>query len=608
MGSLVPVLSLRSAGLSFGPTPLVDDASLAIARGDKSCLVGPNGAGKSSLLKALAGLLDLDPGERFARPGVLVGYLPQETAAAGGTSVWDFVRSGAGRTVDAPRFERQAVALLERLGLDPGAQVATLSGGAVRRADLARALAGEPDVLLLDEPTNHLDIPTIEWLEETLLDFRGGLLVVSHDRAFLTRLTRRTFWLRLGRLLRLDAGFERFERWSEEVFAAEDAEARRRRQRLAAGRRWLERGVTARRRRNRGRLRRLTELREERARRAVAERRVRFIVDAVAPGGKLAVEARRIRKGFGDKIVFRDFSTRVLRGDRVGIIGPSGAGKTTLLRMLTGDLEPNFGTVRLGTGLRAAYFDQLRATLDEEATVIEILCGKGSDTVVVDGKQRHVVGYLRDFLFDEGRARSPAKSLSGGERSRLLLAKLFLRPSNLLALDEPTNDLDTDSLDVLLDVLGAYEGTLLVVSHDRDFLDRLVTSVIVLDGEGGAVEYAGGYSDYLRQRPASVAEAEAKPGPKRQAQRRRAGERPGRLRHRLGQELERLSARIEALEAEVAGLESRLTEPDFYGRDRQGFAAAAERLERARDELEAAADRWLDLAAAAEAGEAEARR
>jgi ATP-binding cassette subfamily F protein uup len=590
---MAPVVALAGARISFGGRPLVESAEIALGRGERACLVGRNGAGKSTLLKALAGEIELDGGARFQQPGTRVSYLPQEPRPSAGATVAEHVAAG----LAAPdRAEHRIAALLDRLSLDGARPVASLSGGEARRADLARALVGEPDILLLDEPTNHLDLPTILWLEEELTSLSAGLLTISHDRAFLARLTRRTFWLDRGRVLILERGFASFEDWAGEVAEQEGAAAHRLDKRIEAETRWYNRGITARRKRNEGRRRALDALRRQRRERIRPQGRAKLSAAASDPGGRLVIDAQGIAKSFatpaGERVILRNFSTRLLRGDRVGVIGPNGAGKTTLLKLLTGQLAPDCGTVRLGTNLEMLLFDQKRESLDPELSLWKTLAPSG-DSVMMRGEPRHVVAYLRDFLFEERQALQPVKSLSGGERSRLLLARLLARPSNLLVMDEPTNDLDLDTLDLLEEVLADYPGTLLLVSHDRDFLDRLVTSVIALEGDGRATEYPGGYSDYLRQRPAPP-EPQPKKAPPRPEPAPR-GQRKERLSFKEQRELEELPGRLDALSAEIAALERRLAEPDFYGRDPKGFAAATARLGAATADRSAAEERWLEL-------------
>jgi ABC transport system ATP-binding/permease protein len=593
------LVALRGATITFGGRPLFQDVEFGIGRGDRACLVGRNGSGKSTLMKVLAGQIALDDGERFVQPGTRIAYLEQEPDFRNLGSVRDFVATGL---PEADRDEAHRVdAVLDRLGLAGDRPPSQLSGGESRRAALAHAIVGEPDVLLLDEPTNHLDLPTIEWLEGELQGFRGGLLLISHDRAFLNALSRRTLWLDRGAIRETERGFKEFEAWQQEVFAAEDEAAHKLDRKIAAEMKWLREGISARRTRNMGRVRALGQLRRDRAERIKGGRQVRLAVSEGETSGRLVIEAENLSKSFegpsGRRDLVRGFSTRILRGDRVGIIGPNGAGKTTLLKMLTGTLEPDEGTVRLGTNLLPVYFDQRRASLDPEATIQETLCPAGGDTVTFGGQARHVASYMKDFLFDPGRKDSPVKSLSGGERNRLLLATLFAKPSNLMILDEPTNDLDMDTLDLLEDVLGEYDGTLLLVSHDRDFLDRLVTGVIAVEGEGRVQEYAGGYSDYLLQRPPP-----AEPPPEKQ--KRRDGAQPSapaapkakrKLSYKEQRELDELPGRMEKLTAEIAKLRAELGDPDLFSRSPDRFAGAGARLGEAEAELAAAEERWIEL-------------
>ena len=591
-----PLISLRNASVRLGPEPLFTALSVAVADADRICLVGRNGAGKSSLLKALAGLVELDGGERLQRVRTTVVYLPQEPRLDPRLSVLDATLCGSQATNRSELATHRAAALLDRFELDPERRIAELSGGEARRVDLARVLLGEPDVLLLDEPTNHLDLPTIERLEGDLAGRRGGLVLVSHDRAFLAAVSRTTWWLDRGRLRVLEQGFGAFEAWSEQILAQEETELRKLDRTIELETEWSHHGITARRRRNQGRLRRLHALRAERARRSTPQGRVKLTAATDPAGGQLVIEAAEISKRCGERAIVRDFSTRIMRGDRVGIVGPNGCGKTTLLRLLTGQLAPDIGTVRLGANLSIGSIDQRREALDLDATPWQTLCPGGGDQVSVQGRSQHVIGYLRDFLFRPEQARTAIRALSGGERNRLLLAKQLARPANLLVLDEPTNDLDMDTLDLLQEVLVEFAGTLLLVSHDRDFLDRLVTSVIAFEGGGRLQEYAGGYSDMLRQRAAAQAPM-AKPQPlPRSRTTRKAAPRPTRARGPTERDLDRLIGRIEVLSDEIRRLEGELADPDLFRRDPEAFAARTDRLARARAELEPAEERWLDLA------------
>jgi len=607
-----PLVALKEARLAFGPVPLFAGMSLGLGRGDRLCLVGRNGSGKSTLLAVLAGETDLDAGERFVQPGTRVARLPQDPAPPTGIRLIDYAIADLPPD-DAGRLRARAIALLQQSGLDPERTGDGLSGGELRRAALVRALAKEPDILLLDEPTNHLDLPAIERLEQELSHFAGALLVISHDRAFLNRVSNGVLWLDRGRVHRLDAAFDRFDAWAESLNEEEDQARHRLDREIHREERWLARGVTARRKRNQGRLARLNVLREQRARWLHPSGLVKLAVDLGSQGGDTVIEAKHLNKSVpqpdgGRRMLVRDFSTRIRRGERIGLIGPNGAGKTTLVRLLIGDLAPDGGTVRLGSNVAPLYFDQRRESLGAEATPWRILAPDGGDSVVVQGRQRHVVSYLRDFLFDEAQARQPVRSLSGGEKNRLLLARLFTKPGNLLVLDEPTNDLDMETLDLLTELLDDYEGTVLLVSHDRDFLDRLATGILALEGDGEVRDYAGGYSDYLAQRGGAT----AAPGGREKTPAPLAGkaERPARAATKLSykeqRELESLPVQIAQLEAELVALERRLSDPAFYGRDPSGFAAATRDLEGTRDRLSCAEDRWLELETKREALAAQA--
>jgi len=593
-----PLLLLQNIALTFGGTPLLEAAELAVGGRERLCLVGRNGSGKSTLLKIAAGLVEADAGSRFVQPGATVRYLPQEPDLSGFPTTLAYVEAGLGPGDDAYR----ARYLLEQLGLTGDEEPARLSGGEARRAALARVLAPEPDILLLDEPTNHLDLPAIEWLESELAGLRSALVLISHDRRFLSDLCRATVWLDRGVTRRLDRGIDHFESWRDEVLEQEERERHKLDRKLVAEADWLRYGVTARRKRNQGRLRALEAMRQERREQRRAVGQVKMVAAEAEVSGKLVIEAKDITKAYGAEPVVRGFSTRIQRGDRIGIVGPNGAGKTTLLNLLTGALEPDSGTVRLGANLEMVTLDQRRAALDPAATVRDTLTGGRGDTVFVGGQPRHVISYMKDFLFAPEQAGSPVAALSGGERGRLLLARALATPANLLVLDEPTNDLDLETLDLLQELLADYPGTVLLVSHDRDFLDRTVTSVIVAEGNGRWLEYAGGYSDMVAQRGAGVAAkaAPAKPAakpaaasPPKTAEPRPAAKR--RLSFHEKHALETLPQRIAALEAEVQGLQQKLAEPDLYARDRAAFEAAGAALATAQADLAAAEEEWLRL-------------
>ena len=619
-----PLLSLRDAAIGFGGPPLFEGLTLHIAKGDIACLVGRNGCGKSTLMKLIVGELEPDAGGRYAEPGLTVAYLAQEPAMQVGASVYDWVAVDIAHGRPQEVHPRHIVdAALSLFGLDGRRDVASLSGGERRRAALAQAFADPPDLLLLDEPTNHLDIATIRWLEGAVRKYRGAALVVSHDRTFLANVTNSILWLERGRLRQTAQGFAAFDDWCEQVLDEEAREAKRLDSRLRDEARWLLRGVTARRRRNQGRLRKLEQMRAARAALLQDTGRIRAKIDDGEVRSKLVVEARDIAKSFapagGDdsadtRTIVEGFSTRILRGDRIGIIGPNGAGKTTLLKMLIGEIEPDSGHVRVGKALSLAYFDQERSLLDPKATLKSTLCESGGDLVRVGDSVRHVRGYLKDWLFDPREAEARVATLSGGQGNRLMLAKVLATPSDLLILDEPTNDLDMDTLDLLQGLLADYAGTLILVSHDRDFLDKTVSSTIVLEGDGTVREYAGGYADYLVQRRDAPAR---KSGPAASAPKKTgaatAADAPAkprtatRLSYKNRRALDLLPGQMAALEAEIAALEAELSDSGLYSADPDRFARAAARLEAARTELSAAEERWLTLEARREEIEA-ARR
>ncbi|NVO13442.1 MAG: ATP-binding cassette domain-containing protein [Rhodoplanes sp.] len=592
-----PLVQLKDIGLTFGGHPLLDGVELAVAAGERLCLVGRNGSGKSTLLKIAAGLIEPDRGTRFVQPGATVRYLPQEPDFADAATVLAYVEAGLGPGDDPHR----AHFLLEELGLTGDEDPATLSGGEARRAAIARVLAPEPDILLLDEPTNHLDLPVIEWLDETLKISRAAMVMISHDRRFLADLSRVTVWLDRGKLRRIDRGFSEFEAWRDDVLAEEEREQHKLDRKIVAEEHWMRYGVTARRKRNMRRVGELQALRQARREFRGAAGSVALAATQAEKSGTLVIEAERISKAYDDRPIVTDFSTRIRRGDRIGIIGPNGSGKTTLLSLLTGTLTADEGVVRLGANLEMATLEQNRDSLDPTATVAETLTGGHGDSVMVDGKPRHVVGYMKDFLFAPEQARTPLGVLSGGERGRLMLARALAKPSNVLVLDEPTNDLDLDTLDVLEEMLGDYAGTVLLISHDRDFLDRVVSAVIVPEGDGRWTEYAGGYSDMISQRggdllrtaPAKPAKEKAEasaPAPTRE---------PKAAKRRLGfnekHALETLPKTMAKLQKTIATLHQKLADPKLFGRDRKAFDEASRAAAAAEAELAAAEERWLEL-------------
>jgi ABC transport system ATP-binding/permease protein len=592
-----PLIQLKDIRLTFGGTPLLSGVELSVSPMERVCLIGRNGSGKSTLLKIMAGLVEPDAGTRFVQPGATVRYLPQEPDFGDHKTALAYVEAGLGPGDD----HYQARYFLEQLGLSGDEDPAHLSGGEARRAALARVLAPSPDILLLDEPTNHLDLPTIEWLEAELENSRSALVLISHDRRFLTNLSRATAWLDRGQIREIDRGFAAFESWRDEVLAEEEREQHKLDRKIVNEEHWLRYGVSGRRKRNVRRLGLLHEMRAERRNYRGATGSANLAAAEADKSGKLVVEAKNIVKTYGDRKIVDGFSTRIQRGDRVGIVGPNGAGKTTLVNLLTGATEPDSGSVRLGVNIEMATLDQHRESLDPKSTLSEALTGGRGDHVIVGGRPKHVVSYMKDFLFSQEQIRTPLEVLSGGERGRLMLARALAKPSNLLVLDEPTNDLDLETLDVLEEMLGDYEGTVLLISHDRDFLDRVVTSAVVPEGNGKWIEYAGGYSDMLVQRgadlkreavkaPAVDEKKEAKPAvaPVAAAAKRR-------LSFNEKHALETLPKTIAKLQDEIAKQQKLLDDPDLYAKDRKKFEQASSAIAAAQAELAAAEDRWLEL-------------
>ena len=623
------LLGMRDVRVAFGGPPVLDEAAFSIDRGERVCLLGRNGAGKSTLMKLLDGTIRPDQGEVVRQTGVTVARLEQEIPADLAGTAFDIAAGGlgdagtllakyhdasvrVGATGDAAalreldrlhhaldaagawQLQTRVETVLSHLGLDPDAPFARLSGGRKRQALLARALVRDPDVLLLDEPTNHLDVDAIEWMEEFLVDRGATLLFVTHDRAFLRRLATRIIELDRGRLVDWGAGYDGYLERKEAALAAEERQWAEFDRKLAREEAWIRQGIKARRTRNEGRVRALEALRRERGSRRERGGAVRMQAQEAERSGRLVIEARNAGFAHGDRSVVRGLTTTIARGDRVGLIGPNGSGKTTLLRLLLGELPPDDGTIRHGTGLEIAYFDQMRDQLDPDRTVFDSIAD-GAETVEIGSNRKHVLGYLQDFLFPPDRARTPVRALSGGERNRLLLARLFTRSFNLLAMDEPTNDLDIETLDLLEDLLLEFSGTLLVVSHDRAFLDNVVTSTLVMEGHGVVGEYVGGYADWLRQRRTVAAPAAAAAG-------RRAAqvapppreERKRRLSYKEAQELAALPDRIDALEREREGLYAALADPAL-ARDGAAMAEATRRLAALEDTLAAAVARWEAL-------------
>ncbi|MGY4259319.1 ATP-binding cassette subfamily F protein uup [Bradyrhizobium sp. USDA 4516] len=591
-----PLIQLKDISLTFGGTPLLTGVELSVSAGERVCLIGRNGSGKSTLLRIAAGLVEPDAGSRFVQPGATIRYLPQEPDFGEHNTTLAYVEAGLGPGDD----HYQARYLLEQLGLSGEEDPALVSGGEARRAALARVLAPSPDILLLDEPTNHLDLPTIEWLEGELESRRCALVLISHDRRFLTNLSRTTAWLDRGQIRQIERGFGAFEAWRDEVLAEEEREQHKLDRKIVNEEHWLRYGVSGRRKRNVKRLGNLHALRDQRRNYRGATGNATLAAAEAEKSGRLVIEAKNIAKAFGERKIVDGFSTRIQRGDRLGIVGPNGAGKTTLVYLLIGNDPPDSGSVRLGANIEMATLDQHRESLDPKLTLAEALTGGRGDHVMVGDKSKHVIGYMKDFLFAQEQRGTPLEALSGGERGRLMLARALAKPSNLLILDEPTNDLDLETLDVLEDMLGDYEGTVILISHDRDFLDRVVTSVIVPEGQGRWIEYAGGYSDMLTQRGADVkretVKADTATEEKKEA---RAAAPEAAPRRRLSfnekHALETLPKTIDKLHNEIAKQQKLLDDPDLYTKDRKTFDAASAAIAKAQQELAAAEDRWLEL-------------
>ncbi|MEL6294840.1 MAG: ATP-binding cassette domain-containing protein [Pseudomonadota bacterium] len=599
----LPLLQVNDIALTFGGAPVFDDLSFVIQPGERIALVGRNGSGKSTLMKVMAGLVEPDRGDIVAGPGVSLGYMEQDPDLTGFATLGDFA-SAALSPSEMYRVERAGAGLK----FDPDRPVETASGGERRRAALARLMADEPDLMLLDEPTNHLDIEAIAWLEDELKSTRSGFVIISHDRAFLRELTRVTLWIEGGIVRRREKGFAQFEDWRDKVWDEEDMVRHKLDRKIKAEARWAVEGISARRKRNQGRVRALQDLRAERAAQIKRQGAAGLAIESGQKSGRKVVEARGITKTYGDNLILKPFTMTVQRGDRIALVGPNGVGKTTLLKILIGQEMPDDGSVKLGTNLALAVFDQTRAQLDPDATLWDSLTNdpdlgvRGqSDQVMVRGTPRHVVGYLKDFLFDERQARAPVRSLSGGEKARLLLAKILARPSNLLVLDEPTNDLDIETLDLLQDLLDGYDGTVLLVSHDRDFLDRVAVTTIAMEGDGKATVYAGGWSDYQSQRAPVVPDQKAEKRKPTPVKPKPAAPAKSGLSFTEKHRLDALPAEIERLEAEKDKLQQLLADPELFTREPVKFRKASEALAERQAKLDAAEEEWLTLAEKAEA-------
>ena len=606
MAARPPLVALKDVRLQDGPRPLFDGVDIAIEPRTRAALVGRNGAGKSTLMKLVMGLVEPDAGDRSVQAGVRFAYVPQEPNITGDTLL-DYAISGEAQPWTAEAW-------LTTFGLDPAKPAVNLSGGEIRRAALAKAFAEEPDLLLLDEPTNHLDILAIELLENELLSARFAVLVVSHDRAFLNRTTQAVHWLEGRRVRTLNKGFAAFDEWAAKVMDEEAESLRRLTKKIEAETYTFYRSITAQRTRNEGRARALQAMRTDRAERVRdLPRELNLGVDSGVASGKLVADLKGVAKSFGDRAVIKPFTTRVIRGDRLAIVGPNGAGKTTLVKILLGELEPDSGTVRLGANLDPVYLDQSREGLRSDMSLWDALTPGGGDSILVRGVSKHVAAYAKDFLFQEGQLRQPISTLSGGERNRLLLARALAKPANMLVLDEPTNDLDMDTLDKLEELLESYDGTLILVSHDRDFVDRLATSTIAMNGRGDIVETPGGWTDFIRQNPGflrpganprpqdkeAARRAEAQPAPASVAA--AAPKKPAKMSFKYTHRLKELEGLLATLPADIARHEATLADPGLYARDRKAFDRANANAERARALLAAAEEEWLELEAKREA-------
>ncbi|MCF6355172.1 MAG: ATP-binding cassette domain-containing protein [Candidatus Polarisedimenticolaceae bacterium] len=621
----MPILTLHNLQLSFGGPLLLDNVNLSIGRGERICLLGRNGAGKSTLMKLITRELKPDDGEMVVEKGACIVRLTQEVPEGTEGSVFDVIASGLGEVgklvqeyhqistqlcndcsealleqlsrvqqkleaADGWQVEQRVESVISRLSLDADIEFSALSGGLKRRVLLAQALVLEPDLLLLDEPTNHLDIASIEWLEEFLLSYRGSLLFITHDRTFLRHLATRILELDRGQLTDWPGDFDNFLRRKEEMLNAQEKENARFDKKLAQEEVWIRQGIKARRTRNEGRVRALKAMREEYRQRRERTGQVKMGVQSGERSGKLVVEVENVDYAWDGDPIIKGFSTTIMRGDKIGIIGPNGSGKSTLLGLLLGKLQPTSGTIKMGTKVEVAYFDQLRSALDDDKSVQDNV-GGGSDKVTIDGREKHIISYLQDFLFTPERIRTPVRALSGGERNRLLLAKLFTKPCNVLVMDEPTNDLDAETLDLLEELLLGYKGTLLLVSHDRAFLNNVVTSSLVFEGEGRVNEYIGGYDDWLRQRAAATpattkAEKTEAAKPKNVAKK---------LSYKDQRELDELPKQIEKLDAELAAIQAKMADPDFYKRDHTEVTAINEQMAKVEEQLSSAYTRWEQL-------------
>ncbi|MFN7038586.1 MAG: ABC-F family ATP-binding cassette domain-containing protein [Alphaproteobacteria bacterium] len=597
-----PILFLKDIELNFGGKALFSKLSLQIFKGDKICLIGRNGCGKSSLLKIIAGIFDFDKGEKFVEPKVKIGYLSQDNIFNPQETIYDYVLANIDLT-ESTKEEHlyKADIILGNLDLDGSNFVNMLSGGKLRRASLAKALVEEPEILLLDEPTNHLDIASIEWLESYIKNYKGALICISHDREFLKNISDKIFWLDRGILRTANKGFSYFEDWSNEVYEIEHKELQKLSKKLAEENLWLQQGVTARRKRNQGRLKNLYAIREKLSsdtnsfNKSINSVKLTSLNDSAAP--KLIFEMNNVsfeyENSAASKKIINNFSIRVTRGEKIGLIGKNGTGKTTFIRLLMNEIKPTSGTIKLGANVSISYFDQKREALDPLNTLLNTLCPEGGDSILVNGQYKHVASYLKDFLFDPKQFKSPVSSLSGGEANRLLLAKILANPGNFLILDEPTNDLDMDTLDLLEDMLAEYQGTLIIVSHDRDFLDRIVTRSLIFEEIGKISDFIGGYTDYTKQ--ISSMDNKAKTSFIKEKNNSKEPKTYNKLSYKYARELEQLPEKITCLENEIKKLEDILSNPELYSKAPEEFSEKSKLLEAKKFELSQAENRWLEL-------------
>ena len=597
MGIEAPIYTIRGAKLSFGLKELFSGVDLYINRGDKICLVGRNGCGKSTLLKVIAGEIEPDEGEFFVQPGVRIGYMPQQPDFGGFATLREVVESGLPKNEKNQTY--RADKLMEYFGIAAEQNPQEASGGERRKAALAKALINEPEILLLDEPTNHLDIAAIEKLEEIVQKFSGAVIVISHDRSFLSHVSGTTFWLDRGILRRNNRGFSAFEEWENQVIDQEIIEQKALNKKIAEETEWLHKGVTARRKRNMGRLRRLQQLRAERREQIKAVGSVNMEVETAEMRSKMVIEAKHISKSFGAKQIVKDFSLRVIKGNKLGVVGPNGSGKTTLIKLLTKKLEPDSGFVRIGKNLEEAYFDQNRLTLDPKKTLWKTLCNEG-DHIWVRGHFRHVVAYLKDFLFAPEQAQCPVAALSGGEKNRLMLALVLAKPSNFLVLDEPTNDLDMDTLDLLQEMLDEYEGTVLIVSHDRDFMDKVATSLLYMKGDGSVYEYVGSYTELLEKLKNKPIKNEHKKVITQEEPKTREKNKTVKLSFKEQYLLDNLPTELEKLEKANQAIEIALANPNLYTDDPQKFDELTKSLASNKEKIAEMENQWLEIQLKAE--------